>query len=155
MSREYIAKEISKIISDKSFAPPLNKAMAAAWIMGNFKGINLKVIDLHEKSSIADFFVIGSAANPIQANAMAEEISTQFRLIGDEAKSREGLKYSTDWILLDYSDIIIHVFTETARNVYDLDLLYKDGVIIPIPDTYYFANPGGEINPVGDDKDYF
>ena len=155
MSREYIAKEFNKIVNDKSFTPPLNKSMATAWVMGNFKGINLKVLDLREISSIADYFVIGSATNPTQANAMAEEISNQMRLQGDEAVSREGLKYSTDWILLDYSDIIVHVFTEAARTVYDLDHLYKDAVILPIPETYYFATPVGEINPVGDDKDYF
>lgn len=155
MSREYITKEFSKIVNDKSFEAPLNKAMAIAWIMGNFKGINLKVLDLREVSTIADIFVIGSAGNPTQANAMAEEISTQMRLLGDEALSREGLKYSTDWILLDYSDIIVHVFTEAARNVYDLDHLYKNAVSLPIPDTYYFETPAGEINPVGDDKGYF
>ena len=74
--------------------------MASAWIMGNFKGINLKVLDMQEKSSIADFFVLGSAGNPTQAAAMAEEITFQFRNMGIEAISREGLKHSTDWILL-------------------------------------------------------
>lgn len=155
MSRDYITKEFNKIINDKALEAPLNTAMAAAWVMGNFKGINLKILDLREISGIADFFVLGSATNPTQASAMAEEISTQMRLNGTEALSREGLKYSTDWILLDYGDIIIHVFTEAARSVYDLDHLYKNAVSIEIPNSYYFENPAGEINPVGDDKGYF
>jgi ribosome-associated protein len=155
MSRDYITKEFTKIMNDKSFEAPLNIAMASTWVMGNFKGINLKVLDLREVSTIADYFVIGSASNPVQANAMAEEISTQMRLLGHEALSREGLKYSTDWILLDYADVIVHVFTEAARSVYDLDNLYKAAVSLPIPETYYFETPIGEINPVGDDKDYF
>jgi ribosome-associated protein len=155
MSRDYITKEFNTILNDKTFEAPLNTAMAAAWVMGNFKGINLKILDLREVSSIADYFVLGSASNPIQANAMAEEISTQMRLNCTEALSREGLKYSTDWILLDYGDIIIHVFTEAARNVYDLDHLYKTAIPVEIPSNFYFENPSGEINPVGDDKDYF
>ncbi len=155
MSREYITKEFNSIMNDKALEAPLNLAMASAWVMGNFKGINLKILDLREVSTIADYFVIGSATNPMQANAMAEEISTQMRLLGNEALSREGLKYSTDWILLDYADVIVHVFTEAARNVYDLDHLYKDATSLAIPENYYFETPAGEINPVGDDKDYF
>ena len=77
MSREYVSKEVEAIYKDKSFVEPLNLAMAAAWIMGNYKGLNLKVLDLTNHSSIADFFVIGSAGNPTQARAMAEEISLQ------------------------------------------------------------------------------
>ncbi len=156
MSREYITKEFTTIMNDKTLAAPLNSAMAAAWIMGNFKGINLKVLDLRETTStIADMFVLGSASNPTQAHAMAEEISTQMRLIGNEAVSREGLKYSTDWILLDYGDLIVHVFTETARSIYDLDHLYENATSLPIPDSYYFETPNSEIHPIGDDKDYF
>jgi ribosome-associated protein len=155
MSREYITKEFTNIVNDKALEAPLNLAMGAAWIMGNFKGINLKILDLREISSIADFFIIGSASNPTQARAMAEEISSQMRLLGTEALSREGLKQSTDWILLDYGDIIIHVFTESARFVYDLDQLYEKAAILPIPESYYFGTQGSDIHPVGDDKDYF
>lgn len=156
MSREYVTKEVGAIYNDKNFEAPLNIAMAAAWIMGNFKGINLKVLDLREKSSIADFFVLGSAGNPTQAAAMAEEISHQMRLLGLEALSKEGLKASTDWILLDYGDVIIHVFHEPARMVYDLDSLYKNGLSIDIPESYYFSTPESERRGGNDDgRNYF
>ena len=112
MNRDYVTKEVSAIVGDKSFESPLNIAMASAWIMGNFKGLNLKILDLRKVSGISDFFVIGSASNTTQASAMAEEISHQMRLNGIEALSREGLKTNTDWILLDYGDIIVHVFHE-------------------------------------------
>lgn len=156
MSREYVTKEVTAIINDKNFEAPLNIAMAAAWIMGNFKGINLKVLDLNKTSGIADFFVIGSAGNPMQAAAMAEEISHQMRLHGFEAISKEGLKASTDWILLDYGDVIIHVFHEPARMVYDLDSLYKNAISLEIPESYYFSTPESERRGGSDDdRNYF
>ena len=157
MSREYVTKEVQAIYNDKSFEAPLNIAMASAWIMGNFKGINLKVLDLQNKSGIADFFVLGSAGNPTQAAAMAEEISFQMRNLGIEALSREGLKHSTDWILLDYGDVIIHVFHEPSRMVYDLDTLYKNAVSVEIPESYYFSTPESERKGSGNDdgRNYF
>lgn len=156
MSREYVTKEVSEIFNDKNLEAPLNLAMAAAWIMGNFKGINLKVLDLKKTSGIADYFVLGSAGNPTQASAMAEEISHQMRLLGLEAISKEGLKQSTDWILLDYGDVIIHVFHEPARLIYDLDSLYKNGVSLEIPESYYFSTPESERRSGGDDgRNYF
>lgn len=156
MSREYVTKEVEAIYKDKNLVEPLNMAMAAAWIMGNFKGLNLKILDLRNQSSIADFFVIGSAGNPTQASAMAEEISLQMRNLGIEALSREGLKQSTDWILLDYGDVIIHVFHEPARMVYDLDLLYKNALNVEIPESYYFSTPESERRNSNDDgRNYF
>lgn len=156
MSREYVTKEVEEIYKDKNFKEPLNLAMAAAWIMGNFKGLNLKILDLKESSSIADYFVIGSASNPTQAAAMAEEISLQMRNLGIEALSREGLKHNTDWILLDYADVIIHVFHEPARSVYDLDQLYKNANIVEIPESYYFSTPESARKGSNDDgRNYF
>ena len=156
MSREYVTKEVQAIFKDSNFPEPLNLAMASAWIMGNFKGINLKVLDMKDKSGIADLFVLGSASNPTQAAAMAEEISFQMRNLGIEAISREGLKHSTDWILLDYGDVIIHIFHEPARLVYDLDLLYKNAISIEIPESYYFSTPESDRRGGNDDgRNYF
>jgi ribosome-associated protein len=156
MSRDYIAKEVEAIYKDKDLVEPLNLAMATAWIMGNFKGLNLKILDLREQSSITDLFVIGSASNPVQAKAMAEEISHQMRMLGLEAISKEGLKQSTDWILLDYGDVIVHVFHEPARAIYDLDQLFKHALNVEIPESYYFSTPESERKNTNDDgRNYF
>ena len=133
----------------------MNLAMASAWIMGNYKGINLRVLDLRKTSTIADFFIIGSASNPTQMTAMAEEISHQMRANGVEALSKEVLKQSTDWILLDYGDFMAHVFSESARTIYDLDHLYKDAISIDIPDSYYFSTPDSSSMTPVPDKNYF
>jgi ribosome-associated protein len=156
MNRDYVNKEVSAIIADKNFEAPLNIAMASAWIMGNFKGLNLKVLDLRKVSGIADYFVIGSASNPTQASAMAEEISGQMRINGVEALSREGLKTNTEWILLDYGDIIVHVFHEPSRAVYDLEHLYKNALSVDIPESYYFSTPEDERKGSNDSgRNYF
>lgn len=155
MSNEFIKAEVKRIIEDKNLETPLNHVMAASWIIGNFKGINLKVLDLRKYSTITDYFVLGSASNPTQMSAMAEEISAQMRELGLEALSREGLKQSTDWVLLDYGDFIVHVFSEPARTIYDLDHLYKDAISIEIPESYYFSSlESGFVNSK-DDKNYF
>ncbi|MBC7712150.1 MAG: ribosome silencing factor [Rhizobacter sp.] len=156
MNRDYVNKEVTAILADKSFEAPLNVAMASAWIMGNFKGLNLKILDLRKVSGISDFFVIGSASNPTQASAMAEEISSQMRLNNIEALSKEGLKTNTDWILLDYGDIIVHVFHEPSRTVYDLEHLYKNAIHIDIPESYYFSTPEDERKGSNDSgRNYF
>ncbi len=156
MSRDYVTKEVAAIITDKHYEAPLNLAMASAWIMGNFKGLNLKVLDLRKVSGISDFFVIGSASNTTQASAMAEEISHQMRVNGIEALSKEGLKTNTDWILLDYGDVIVHVFHEPSRTVYDLEHLYKNALSVEIPESFYFSTPVNE-RKGGDDsgRNYF
>ncbi|MCK6596314.1 MAG: ribosome silencing factor [Bacteriovoracaceae bacterium] len=155
-TNEFLDKEIKKIIEDKKWEFPVNNAMAGAYVMGHFKGINLKILDLRSTSGIADLFVLGSATNQTQAAAMAEEISKQMRNNGYEAISKEGLKQTTDWILLDYGDIIFHVFLESSRYVYDLDNLYSKATTVEIPEEYYYSDSSTTTRPVGDDgRGYF
>lgn len=154
-SNEFLDKEIEKIINDKKYEAPFNMAMAGAFVMGHFKGVNLKILDLRKVAGIADAFLIGSASNPTQAAAMSEEIARQMRMHGHEAISREGFKQGADWILLDYGDIIFHVFLESHRYVYDLDSLYAKAESIEIPQEYYYADTPSSMKPVGDDRGYF
>ena len=136
MSREYINKEIDEIMSS-SFEYPKNMAMSSAWIMGNLKGLNLKVLKMGEEHSLTDFFVIGSAQNYIQARSMADEISFQLKRHKAEVRSKEGNENS-DWILIDFGDIIVHIFIEHARSDYNLESLWKESTEVEIPQEYYF-----------------
>lgn len=140
MSAEYIQSEVNKIVQDKSLEFPKNIAMASAWIMGNSKGLNLKVLDTTNRNSIADFFIMGSASNMIQAKAMAEEIVTQLKSHGVKVLSKEGLGHS-DWILLDLGDIIVHIFLDNTRTNYNLDELWQDAPQVKIPNEYYYEEP--------------
>ena len=111
-------------------------ALAAAWICGHLKGIHLKILDIKKSSSLADYFVLTSTRNSIQANSIATEILRQFKRLNFSHLSREGER-GDNWILLDASPIIIHIFVESAREQYDLDTLYSQAAQIPIPHEYY------------------
>jgi ribosome-associated protein len=152
MSSEYIKQEINKIMTDDSLEFPLNIAMATAWIMGNFKGINLKVLNTQKTSSISDYFVLASATNQTQAKAMAEIISKELAAYDFEAISKEGMSVTSDWILLDFGDIICHIFLETSRDVYNLEALWKDAEAVEIPQSYYFSSEDAADKGASDDS---
>ncbi len=93
------------------------------------KGIDIKAIDISEISPIADYFIIASASNPNQLSAMQEEVDRMMYENGRQAKSVEGNNKST-WILMDYEDIIVHLFSEEDRAFYNLERIWQDGIII-------------------------
>ena len=138
MSKEYVNKNVDEIVKNEDLQFPLNMAMASAWILGNFKGINLKVLDMKKSTSLADYFVIASASNTSQASSMANEVIAQMKRNDSKILSKEGLYENADWILLDMGDLIVHIFQETARNIYDLDNLW-DVDSIKIPNEYYHS----------------
>lgn len=137
---EYIQTEVNKVITNSAYEFPLNHAMASAWILANFKGDNLKIFDMRKSSSLCDFSVLATAMNPTQARAMIDEVSLNLKHQGAHIVSYEGYE-SADWILLDTGDIMVHVFTGPARDVYDLDLVYAKNPQVRIPEEFYFGKP--------------
>ena len=137
MSNEFINKEIDEIMGDEAFEFPQNTAMSSAWILGNFKGTNLKVLKMSRDFSLTDFFVIGSAQNSTQSKAMADEICFQLKRFNMEVRSKES-DQNSEWTLLDFGDIIVHIFVEHARSTYDLESLWSNSTEIEIPQEYYF-----------------
>lgn len=131
-------------MNDSSYEYPKNMAMASAWILGNLKGVNLKVLDVSSTSSLSDYFVICSATNPTQAQSMGQEVLTQLKRHDHQALSKEGWSADSDWMLLDMGDIIVHIFLETSRNVYDLDNLWTEAKTVEIPQEYYFSDEEAE-----------
>lgn len=155
MASEFVNNEVDKILNDKKYPYPLNIAMASTWLLGNLKGVNLKVLDVAKQSSLADFFVLGSATNSTQAQSMAEEIIFQMKRAGHNIVSREGLAAGADWILLDVGDIIVHVFLESSRDAYNLDGLWCDAKHMPIPQDYYFSDDDAARSSGNDDRGFF
>lgn len=143
MSNEFVSVEVDKIMKQENLSFPKNMAMASAWICGNFKGLNLKVLDVHKTSSLSDYFVLASATNLTQAHAMADTILTNMRRHGYEALSKEGIRDS-DWLLLDLGDILIHIFLDSSRDVYGLDDLWASATKVEIPQEYYFSSDESE-----------
>lgn len=91
------------------------------------KGENIKIIDISEVSPIADYFIIADGANQNQLQAMCDAVDEELYKAGCELKQTEGNRNST-WILMDYGDIIVHVFSKEDRLFYDLERIWKDGV---------------------------
>jgi ribosome-associated protein len=90
---------------------------------------DIRVLDLREISSFADYFVIATGANPRQIQTISDEIEVQLKKHGERASSIEGYTHA-DWILMDYGDYVIHIFSEKARVYYDLERLWRDGKVV-------------------------
>ncbi len=90
------------------------------------KADDIKVIDISEVSSIADYFIIANGSNPNQLAAMQDAVDEAMYKNGIHARQIEGNRNST-WILMDYQDIIVHLFSEEDRAFYDIERIWKDG----------------------------
>lgn len=88
----------------------------------------LKIADL---TILANYFVIASATSTTQVKALADAVEYHLEQAGVHPKSVEGIQ-SRNWIVLDYIDVIVHVFTEEARDFYQLEHLWADGEKIDI-----------------------
>ncbi len=95
------------------------------------KAEDIMVIDISEVSSIADYFIIANGSNVNQLAAMQDAVDEAFYKAGLHAKQIEGNKNST-WILIDYNDVIVHLFDKEDRLFYDLERIWKDGKVIDL-----------------------
>ncbi|WP_368366853.1 ribosome silencing factor [Ruminococcus sp. J1101004sp1_RTP21198st1_B9_RTP21198_201120] len=104
-------------------------AQIACKAIDDKKGQDIKIIDIHNVSVIADYFVIASGTNSNQVQAIVDNVEEQLGRAGFEAKQIEGNRNSS-WILMDYSDVIVHVFDEENRLFYDLERIWRDGKVL-------------------------
>lgn len=100
-------------------------AQLAARAADDKKATDVVIFDVHELTSLADFFVVASAPSDRQVQAIVRNVEDALREQGVKAKSREGLQTSS-WVLLDFGDVIFHCFTESARQYYDLEGFWID-----------------------------
>jgi ribosome-associated protein len=98
---------------------------------GKKKGADIRVLDLRPVTSFADYFIICTGANRRQIQAIADEIERSLQLAGEFANSIEGYS-NAEWVLMDYGDYVVHIFSETSRNYYDLERLWRDALVVPI-----------------------
>ena len=90
------------------------------------KAEDIRVIDIEHVSVIADYFIIASGTNRNQVQALAESVEEQLYKAGFEKKQTEGYT-AGNWILLDYGDIVVHIFDRENRLFYDLERIWRDG----------------------------
>lgn len=96
------------------------------------KATDIKVLDLTGITSFADYFVICTGANPKQVQAIADEVGIELKKIGEHPISLEGYNQA-EWILTDYGDLLVHVFSAKAREYYDLERLWRAAKSVTIP----------------------
>jgi len=96
------------------------------------KATDITVLDLTGVTSFTDYFVICSGASSRQNQAIADEVRLQLKNRGEIATSVEGYDQG-EWILSDYGDFLVHVFTPKAREYYSLERLWREAKVIPVP----------------------
>ena len=90
------------------------------------KAEDIKVIDISEVSVIADFFIIAGGSNRSQIQALCDNVDEKLGRAGYPAKQTEGYE-TANWVLLDFGDIIVHIFDKENRLLYDLERIWRDG----------------------------
>ena len=90
------------------------------------KAENIQIIDISKVSVIADYFIIADGSNPNQLQAMQDAVDEALYKAGYKVKQVEGNQRSS-WILMDYNDIVVHIFSKDDRLFYDLDRVWRDG----------------------------
>ena len=90
------------------------------------KAQDIKIINIEGVSVIADYFIIASGTNHNQVQAMADSVREALGRAGHEPRQVEGYG-SANWILMDYNDIIVHIFSDESRTFYDLERIWRDG----------------------------
>ncbi len=102
-------------------------------VLDKKKAIDIKVIEITEHSIVADYFVIASGTSNTHVKSLADEIEYELGLQGVEPHHIEGR--ATGWILLDYSSVLVHVFTGESRDYYNLERLWQDAKTVDISDV--------------------
>lgn len=105
-----------------------SKEMARiAWnALNDKKGEDIKIIDITGISVLADYFIIANGTSDSQVNALVDNVEEELHKAGFSLRQREGYAGGS-WVLLDFGDIIVHVFDRENRLFYDLERIWKDG----------------------------
>ena len=104
-------------------------AKLAVQALEDKKGEEIRIIDISEVSVVADYFIIANGSNRSQVQALCDNVSEVLGRAGVNAKQVEGYE-TANWILLDFSDIIVHVFDKENRLFYDLERIWRDGKLV-------------------------
>lgn len=96
------------------------------------KASNVTVLDIREVTVIADYFIICSGFSRTQVRAIVENVQDKLKEEGIMALRREGFQ-EANWVLLDYGDVIVHVFQDAERLFYNLERLWGDAPVVGVP----------------------
>lgn len=109
-------------------------AVGLAKALDSKKGLNIKVLKTQELTTLADYFVLCTATSTTQVKAMSDACEEAMEKQGETVHHIEGHRDGS-WLLMDFSCVIVHVFTDEARKFYDLERLWGDAEEIPLEDV--------------------
>jgi ribosome-associated protein len=126
-----------KAINEETIEQPTrleteDAVMMAARAASDRKAADMVILDLREVAQFTEFFLICTANNSRQVQAVTDAIEENLRQAGKRPSHIEGYT-SAEWVLLDYGDFIAHVFSPTSRRFYDLERLWRDAKSVPLP----------------------
>jgi len=123
-------------------------ARVAAGAAADKKAREIVVLDVSERLAITDCFLIASAPNERQVQAIVDEVEERLRRAGSKPVRREGAREGR-WVLLDFVDLVVHVQHSEERGFYGLDRLWKDCPRIEFPEARVEPDPAGADGRVG------
>ena len=127
-----------KAINEETLEQPTrleteDAVMMAARAASDRKAADMVILDLRDVAQFTEFFLICTANNSRQVQAVTDAIEENLRQAGKRPSHIEGYT-AAEWVLLDYGDFIAHVFSPTSRRFYDLERLWRDAKHVPLPD---------------------
>ena len=126
-------------MADKDREKILKKAVRIASILDAKKARDVTILYVHDQTVIADFFVIAHGTSSTQVKALCDEVEFRMSEDGTPCTSIQG-RDGTNWIVMDYDDVLVHVFLKDARSYYNLEKLWADAERVefvpePLPDA--------------------
>jgi ribosome-associated protein len=127
-------------MGEKIILTAQERAVKCAAMALDKKALNVKVLEIGRLSSIADYLVLASGRSDKQAQAIGDSVKQGLKKFG-KALDIEGMKEG-NWIVIDYGDVIVHVFQEEVRRHYNLEELWAAAPVLPIPEEFLWEGKG-------------
>ena len=123
------AQEGPQLFPDGETTDQPERAKLALEALEDKKAMDVRILDITHVSTLADYFMIASGSNRNQVQAMADNVEEVLGKAGVHPKQIEGYQ-TANWILMDYGDVVIHIFDEENRLFYDLERIWRDGKVV-------------------------
>ncbi|BCG48916.1 Ribosomal silencing factor RsfA [Citrifermentans bremense] len=127
-------------MQDKEVLTAEERAIKCAAFALDKKALDVKVLEIKKISSIADYLVLATGRSDRQVMAMADAVKQGMKPF-DRSIDMEGYEQGR-WVVIDYGDVIVHLFLEEVRNTYNLDELWQRAPRLEIPEEYLWENKG-------------